>query len=143
MAYRIISRVNTDEVRGTTKLVKVREFGVISLPSETYFQFRRDATQPCYASPGTCAKQFSDRIEAVLASPDVVDVDYFQDTRAGGRLVDMMRTFYETPDGALSGSVESTLAEFGPGHTLDQVAAAIGADSGEIERSTGGPVAVQ
>ncbi len=115
----------TREVRGGNKLVKVREFHALSLPSETFFGFRRDATQPCYADPKPCAQQFADRIEAVLALPDVVDVDYFEDTAASGRLRDMMRTFFETDDGAVSGSVEQELKNFGPTATGAAVAQAI------------------
>jgi len=123
MAYQILSRSQTQEVRGGTKVVKVREFGVLALPSETYFQFRRDQSQACYATPGPCAAQFSDRIEAVMDDPRVTDVVYSQDTTAGGRLVDMMTTYYQSEDGAISGSVEQRLANFGPGTTLALVAA--------------------
>lgn len=126
MAYEILGAVNSREVRGS-KLVKVREFSVVSLPSETYFQFRRDVTQPCYGNPKPCAKQFSDRIEAVLALDNVTDAVYSQDTTAGGRLVDWITTFYETPDGKIAGSVESSLAQFGPGFTGAQVAREIAA----------------
>jgi hypothetical protein len=124
VAFEILGATNTREVRGN-KLVKVREFAVVSLPSETYFQFRRDASQPCYAAPKPCAKQFSDRIEAVMGLADVTDVVYSQDTTSGGKLVDWITTFYETADGKIAGSVESTLAQFGPNFTGAQVAAEI------------------
>lgn len=127
MGYRIEGRTQTVEVRGGTTVVKVREFHCYSTPSETYFQFRRDQTQPCYAAPGPCAKNFSDRIEAVLGNPNVTDVVYSQNVTAGGRLQDWMTTYYETPNGAVSGSVESSLAQFGPGFTGNQVAEEIAA----------------
>lgn len=126
MAYRIDGYTQTREVRGN-KLVKVREFQVVALPSDTYFQFRRAETQPGYSDPKPAASQLSDRIAAVLADPRVVDVVYSQDTTPGGRLKDMMTTYYETTDGAISGSVEQELAYFGPGNTLalvgDEIAA--------------------
>jgi hypothetical protein len=136
-SYEIVSRVQTREVRGT-KLVKVREFGVVSLPSETYFQFRRDASQPCYSSPGSCAQQFADRIEAVLADPRVTDVVYSQDTLPGGRLIDLMTTYFASPDGAVEGSVEQRLAEFGPNRTLALVAAELGEGSSQLAGGGGG-----
>jgi len=131
--FQILGRVQTQEVRGGNKLVKVREFQVIALPSETYFQFRRDPSQPCYLAPKPCAQQFADRIEAVMEDANVTDVVYSQDTTAGGRLVDTMTTFYETPDGAISGSIEpQTLAAFGPGTTLPLVAAEIAAGGDQL-----------
>lgn len=136
MAFEILGRVETREVKGT-KLLKVREFQVVSLPSETYFQFRRDATQPCYAAPGPCASQFSGRIEAVAGDPRVVDVVYSQDTTAGGRLVDMMTTYYRSENGAVEGSVEQRLANFGPTTTIGLVDAALG--EGEAQLGGGAP----
>jgi hypothetical protein len=130
--FQILGRVQTQEVRGGNKLVKVREFQVMSLPSETYFQFRRDATQPCYAAPKPCAAQFADRIEAVMGDDRVTDVVYSQDTSAGGRLQDMMTTYYSTPDGAVSGSVEQRLANFGPSATLALVAQEIAAGGDQL-----------
>lgn len=132
MPFQIIGRVQTQEVRGGNRLVKVREFQVVSLPSDTYFQFRRDATQPCYQAPRPCADQFSDRIEAVHADPRVTDVVYSQDTSSGGRLVDMMTTYYASSDGAISGSVEQRLADFGPGTTLALVAAEMAAGGDQL-----------
>ena len=131
MAYEITGRVQTREVRGT-RLVKVREFTVISLPSETMFEFRRDASQPCYTSPGSCASQFSNRIEAVFAHPLVTDVVYSQDTTAGGRLVGIMTTYYATADGRIEGSVEQRLENFGPGTTIPLVEAEIADASGQV-----------
>lgn len=127
MAFLIQGYTQTREVRGSNKLVRVREFQVMSLPSETYFQFRRDATQPCFAAPKPCARQLSDRIEAVMGDARVTDVVYSQDTTDGGKLVDWMTTYYETPDGAISGSVEGPLREFGPNKTLADVATEIAA----------------
>lgn len=127
MGFRIEGYTQTKEIMGGNKLVPVREYQVVALPSETYFQFRRHPPQPGYTDPKPAAKQLSDRIEAVLADPRVVDVAYFQDTSAGGKLIDMMRTFYMTPDGTISGSVESDLAHFGPGLTLAQVSDEIAA----------------
>lgn len=132
MAFQILGRMQTQEVRGGNKLVKVREFQVISLPSETYFQFRRDPSQPCYAAPKPCAAAFADRIEGVLALADVVDVVYSQDTTAGGRLIDRMTTYYETDDGAISGSVEQDLKDFGPAKTGARVKAEIAAGGDQI-----------
>lgn len=127
MGYRIEGRTQTLEVRGGTKVVKVREFHCYATPSETYFQFRRDQTQSCYATPGPCAKSFADRIEAVLDLANVTDVVYSQNVTAGGKLQDWMTTYYETADGAVSGSVESSLAQFGPNFTGGQVADEIAA----------------
>jgi hypothetical protein len=126
VAFEKLGFTQTREVRGN-KLVKVREWQVVSLPSETYFQFRRDVTQPCYGAPNPCAAQFSDRIEAVMGLGNVTDVVYSQDTSAGGKLVDMMTTYYRTPDGKIEGSVESTLAQFGPNFTAAQIGAEIAA----------------
>lgn len=126
MGFRIVGAVNTNEVRGT-KLVKVREFQVMSLPSETYFEFRRTPDQPGFADPKPAAKQLSDRIEAVLGLDNVTDVVWSQEPRPGGALLDWMTTFYRTPDGTVSGSVESDLAHFGPSFTGKQVAAEIAA----------------
>lgn len=137
--FQLTGRFQTREVRGGSKLVKVREFQALSLPSETPFAFRRDQSQPCYAAPGPCAQQFADRIEAVLADPRVEDVVYSQDTTAGGRLVDMMTTYYRSTNGAIEGSVEQRLANFGPGTTLDLVAAEIGEGAAQgIDPSSGG-----
>lgn len=126
MSATIIGVVNTKEVRGT-KLVPVKEFQVLSLPSETYFEFRRDPSQAGYTDPKPAAKQLSDRIEAVLGLPNVVDVVWSQNTTAAGKLVDWMTTYYETPNGTISGSVESDLAHFGPTFTRSQVAKEIAA----------------
>lgn len=131
MAGQIIGRTQTREVRGT-KLVRVREFQCISNPSETYFQFRRDQGQPCYGAPKPCADNISSRIEGVLANENVVDVVYSQDTTAGGRLIDVMTTYYETPDGAISGSVEQPLAEFSVNRTIPLVDAEIAAGGDQI-----------
>jgi hypothetical protein len=119
--FQIMGFTQTEEVRGSNKVVKVREFHCRSLPSNTYFEFRRTPDQSCYTQPKICAQQFADRIEAVLGLPDVTDVDYFQDTTDAGRLRDMMRTFYMTANGAISGFVESDLAHFGPNFTGNQV----------------------
>lgn len=137
MAYQITGRVQTRDVRGT-KLMRVREFTVLSLPSETMFEFRRDASQPCYATPGPCAQQFSDRIEAVIDHPLVTDVVYSQDTTAGGRLIGIMTTYYATPDGRIEGSVEQRLENFGPGTTIPLVEAEVGEASGQVAAAGGG-----
>lgn len=136
MPYEIIGRMQTREVRGT-RLMKVREFTVLSLPSETMFEFRRDASQACYASPGSCAAQFSARIEAVIAHPLITDVVYSQDTTAGGRLIGIMTTYYATPDGRVEGSVEQRLENFGPGTTIPLVEAEVGDASSQV---ASGPV---
>lgn len=127
MGFRIDGVTNTKEVIGGNKLVPVHEYHVVALPSDTYFQFRRHPPQPGYTDPKPAAKQLSDRIEEVLADPRVIDVAYFQDTSAAGRLIDSMRTFYVSEDGTVSGSVESDLAHFGPGLTLEQVSEEIAA----------------
>ena len=127
MAFQKQGFTQTREVRGGNKLVQVREWRGIALPSETYFQFRRDKTQLCYATPNPCFAQFADRIEGVLASPLVTDVVYSQDTTAGGRLVAMMTTYYASEDGSVEGSVEQPLAQFGPTATLALVNAEIAA----------------
>lgn len=126
MGFEIVGAVNTNEVRGT-KLVKVREFQVMSLPSETYFEFRRTPDQSGYSTPKPAAEQLSDRIEAVLALPNVTDVVWSQEPKPGGSLLDWMTTYYRTPDGTIAGSVESDLAHFGPTFTGKQVAAEIAA----------------
>jgi hypothetical protein len=110
----------TSEVQGGNKVVPVREYHVLSDPSGTYFQFRRDKAHYKYAK--TVAAQLSDRIEAVLANPNVTDVVYSQNTTPGGKLVDWMTTYYATPDGTISGFVESDLAHFGPNYTGAQIA---------------------
>lgn len=127
MGYRIEGRSDSVAVLGGTRVVKVREFHVYSLPSETYFQFRRNENQPGYSDPKPAAKQLSDRIEAVLKIPEVTDVVYSQNVTPGGLLVDWMTTYYRTLDGAIEGSVESDLAHFGPNYTGNQVAQEIAA----------------
>lgn len=124
--YEIIGVTQTEEVKGS-KVMKVKEFHVVANPSETYFEFRRNISQPGYTNPKPAAQQFADRIEAVLGLANVVDVDYFQDTTAAGQLRDMMRTFYATPDGKIQGSVEQWLGDFGPGKTAALVNAEIAA----------------
>jgi hypothetical protein len=119
MGFDIQGYTQTQEVRGGNKVVPVREYHVLSLPSETYFQFRRDKAH--YSGAKSSAAQFSDRIEAVLADPRVTDVVYSQDTTPGGKLQDTMTTYYSTPDGTISGSVEQDLAHFGPNVTLPLV----------------------
>jgi hypothetical protein len=131
MAFKIIGVVNTKEVRGT-KLVPVKEYQVLSLPSETYFEFRRDTSQAGYKDPKPAAGQLSGRIEAVLGLDDVTDVVWSQNTTAGGALVDWITTYYATPDGTVSGSVESSLAQFGPSFTGGQVAAEIAAGGDQL-----------
>lgn len=127
MGFQIQGFTQTQEVRGGNKLVKVREYHVVALPSETYFQFRRDQSKWAAANIKSVARQLSDRIEAVLGLPNVVDVIYSQDTTAGGSLQDRMTTYYETGDGAISGSVEQPLASFGPNNTAALVNAEIAA----------------
>lgn len=121
MAYRIEGYTSTNEVQGGTKVVKVRQWHVYSEPSETYFQFRRPATAD-KATINSVADQLSDRIEEVLALPDVTDVVYSQDVTPGGQLVDWMTTYYTARGGNISGSVGSDLAHFGPNYTGKQVA---------------------
>lgn len=119
MGFEIQGFTQTSEVRGGNKVVPVREYHVLSLPSQTYFQFRRDKAH--YSGAKSSAGQFSDRIEAVLASPLVTDVVYSQDTTPGGKLVDMMTTYYANADGTITGSVEQDLAHFGPNLTIPLV----------------------
>lgn len=132
MPFRIEGFTQTQEVRGGNRLVKVREYHVMSLPSETYFQFRRDQPRWAASNIRSVAQQLSDRIEAVLALPNVVDVVYSQDTTAGGSLQDRMTTYYQTADGAISGSVEQSLASFGPNNTAALVNAEIAAGGDSI-----------
>lgn len=127
MAFRIEGVSNTQEYRGGNRTVKVREYHVVALPSETYFEFRREIGTPGYTNPKPAAQQLSDRIEAVLGLADVTDVLYSQDVTQAGRLQDRMETFYRTPTGTISGSVESSLAQFGPNFTGAQIAAEIAA----------------
>jgi hypothetical protein len=108
------------------KVVKVRQWHVYSLPSETYFQFRRPATAT-KATIASVAEQLADRIEAVLHIPEVDDVAYSQDVTPAGQLKDMMTTYYSALGGAIQGSVESDLAHFGPNYTGNQVAEEIAA----------------
>ena len=131
--FRILGSTRTVEVQGGTKLVKVKEYhctAVSTLPDgssdETYFQFRRPATV-VQATVRSVAQQFADRIEGVLNLPNVSDVIYSQDTSQGGRLQDRMTTYYATADGAITGDVESSLANFGPGYTGAQIADEISA----------------
>jgi hypothetical protein len=141
MGYRIIGAVNTRELRGS-KMVRVREYQAEALPSETYFQFRREAGTPCFANPRPCAENISARIEGVLANPLVTDVVYSQDTTPGGRLLDLMTTYYSAADGTVEGAVELRLAYF----TLARVAAAveqeIGAQADNIDGGGGSDVVV-
>lgn len=130
MAFQIQGYTQTSEVQGGTKVVPVREYHVISLPSETYFQFRRDKPRWQYAK--SVAGQLSDRIEAVLGNPLVTDVVYSQDTTPGGKLQDTMTTYYATPDGTISGSVEQPLANFGPNATMQLVNAEIAAGGDQL-----------
>lgn len=120
MGYRITGSTQTVEVQGGTKLVTIKEYHVVSEPSETYFQFRRPKTVP-QNTVKSVAKQLSDRIEAVIAKPVVTDVVYSQDTTQGGRLQDRMTTYYYDAASDISGDVESSLAEFGPTFTMAQI----------------------
>ena len=130
MGFQIQGYTQTQEVQGGNKVVPVREYHVLSLPSETYFQFRRDKAH--YSGAKSSAQQFSDRIEAVLADPRVTDVVYSQDTTPGGKLQDTMTTYYATPDGTISGSVEQDLAHFGPNVTLPLVAGEIASGGDQL-----------
>jgi len=131
MAYQKLGFSQTTEVQGGTKLVKVREYRRLSMPSETYYQFRRPQGKWDAALIASVSEQFADRIEGVLAIPEVTDVIYSQDTTMGGRLQDRMTTYYQTLDGLIEGSVESSLAEFGPTFTGQQVADEIAAGGDE------------
>lgn len=126
-AFERLGYSQTQEVQGGNKLVKVREYRRFSLPSETYYQFRRPQGKWDKATIDSVSQQFADRIEGVIAISEVTDVVYSQDTTPGGRLKDMMTTYYQTADARIEGSVESSLAEFGPGFTGAQVAAEIAA----------------
>lgn len=125
--YKVLGWDVVDEYQGGNRVVKVREFRVLSLPSETFFQFRRGKSGANWIAPGASAQQFADRIEAVLNLADVDDVQYSQRVTKAGKLQDWMTTFYSTPDDEISGSVESTLAQFGPNFTGAQIAAEISA----------------
>ena len=127
MGFRIDGYDQTSEYQGGNKVVPVRVYHVYSLPSETYFSFRRDKTKWAASNIKSVAQQLSDRIEAVLGLPNVTDVDYSQQVSQGGKLVDWMTTYYRTADEAISGSVESSLAQFGPNFTGSQVAKEISA----------------
>jgi hypothetical protein len=131
MGYRIDGWTQTEEVQGGNRIVPVREFHVYSLPSETYFQFRRGKKGTAWIDPKATATQLAERIEKVLALPHVIDVVYSQNISAGGRLLDWMTTYYATEDGSISGSVESEMAKFGPTFTGKQVAKEI-ADGGDL-----------
>jgi hypothetical protein len=125
VGFRAAGSSVTVEVRGGSRVVKVREYRTYATPSQTFFQFRRDVKPALsLATINSVREQLSDRIEQVLALDDVVDVDYFQDTTKAGRLQDWMRTYYETDDG-IEGDVESDLAHFGPNFTGNQVRQAI------------------
>lgn len=128
MGYRIEGYTRTEEVQGGNKVVPVREYHVYSTPSETYFQFRRPiGPKTAEANIRSIADQLSKRIESVLGNPLVTDVIYSQDVTPGGRLQDMMTTYYSSDGGAITGSVEQPLANFGPTATLklvnDEIAA--------------------
>lgn len=129
-SFQIQSFTNTSEVRGGNKVVPVREYHVLSLPSETYFQFRRDKAHYQYAK--TVAQQLADRIEAVLNNSLVTDVVYSQDTTAGGKLQDTMTTYYSNADGSITGSVEQDLAHFGPNVTIGLIKAEIAAGGDQL-----------
>jgi hypothetical protein len=131
MGYRIEGFDGITEYRGGNRVEPVREYHVVSLPSETYFQFRRGKRGGSWIDPKATAKALSDRIEAVHGIATVADILYSQDVTAGGKLQDRMTTFYRTADGSISGSVESSLAEFGPGFTGNQIAAEI-ASGGDV-----------
>jgi hypothetical protein len=139
MAVGYMGTVNTRELRGS-KMVRVREFQYLALPSETYFQFRRDQGQPCFTSPKPCAENISARIEAVLANPLVLDVVYSQDTTPGGRLLDIMTVYYQSFDGLIEGAVEIRLVHFNLANTLAAIEAEIasGGDVGEVSGGGGG-----
>lgn len=130
---RVMGFSASEEVRGT-RVVKVREFHCRSLPSGTYFEFRRTPGQRCFTEPMFCAQQFADRIEGVLTHRNITDVDYFQDTTAAGRLEDWMRTFWLADEGELEGFVEQRLADFGPTNTTK----AVNADIEAARRLVGG-----
>jgi hypothetical protein len=132
MAFQITGVSNSTEYKGGNKVVKVREYHVLSLQSETYFEFRREIGTPGYTNPKPAPQQLSDRIEAVLGLPDVTDVLYSQDVTQAGRLQDRMETFYRTQDGSISGSVESSLAQFGPNFTGNQISAEIAAGGDQL-----------
>lgn len=129
--FSIIGVTQTEEAKGS-KVLKVKEYHVIAYPSETYFEFRRNASQPGYTNPKPAAQQFADRIEGVLGIPNVSDVDYFQDTTQSGQLRDMMRTFYSAQNGAIQGFVEQWLGDFGPGKTAALVNAEIAAGGDDL-----------
>lgn len=129
--FKVISITQVKEHQGGNKVVNVREFGVLSLPSETFFQFRRGKRGNAWIAPGASAQQFADRIEAVLEIDTVTDVVYSQDISQGGKLIDWMTTYYKTEDGSISGDVESSLAQFGPNFTGAQIAAEI-ASGGDV-----------
>lgn len=131
MAYDLQRVVRTREMRGN-RLVRVNEFQVVALPSETYFEFRRAQGEPCFSNPASCAKNIADRIEAVLALPEVTDVTWSQDTAPGGRLLDIMTTYYVSEDGRAEGAVEQRLAHFGPNNTAAAIAAELGAAVQEL-----------
>jgi len=131
VAYQKLGYSQTREVQGGNKLVKVREYRRLALPSETYYQFRRPQGKWDAANIDSVSEQFAGRIEAVLAIPEVTDVVYSQDTTAGGRLQDRMETYYQSADGVIEGSVESPLKDFGPNFTGAQVAAEIAAGGDE------------
>ncbi len=120
--YKVLGWDVIDEYRGGNSVVKVREFRVLSLPSETFFQFRRGKQGKTWIAPGASAQQFADRIEGVLALANVDDVQYSQRVTKGGKLQDWMTTWYSSDDGEISGSVESDLAHFGPNFTAGQIA---------------------
>lgn len=137
MAFRKEGFTATSEVQGGTRIVKVKEWHVYSLPSETYFQFRRPATLPM-ATVNSVAGQFSDRIEGVLALPGVTDVVYSQDVTPGGQLKDMMTTYYEADGGLIEDSVSSDLAHFGPNFTGAQIDTELGESGGAVDAGAGG-----
>lgn len=112
--FRIEGFTQTTELQGGNKVVQVREYRVVELPHEVYFQFRRPKAKWAPATIKSVAQQFADRIEGVLNLANVVDVAYSQDVTPSGQLQDMMTTYYATADDEISGSVEQRLANFGP-----------------------------
>ena len=121
--YTIQGFTETYQLVGGNKVIRVREFHVVTHPSDIYFQFRRPKAKWAAENIANVASQLAARIEAVYKSPNVVGLLYSQDIDAAGQLIDMFTVFWQSDDGSISGSLEQPMASLGPGNTPPLVAA--------------------
>ena len=124
MSATITGWSQVDEIQGSNKIVKVKEFHAVSYPSETYFAFR-EPVQVTVSDAQLRADDVSHTIEAIADNGWVTGIAYAQDVSPTGKLVDVWTVYYSATDGSKDGWVTVNYADFTPAVVLGDISNAL------------------